>query len=85
MRYIIGKGLTTFNFPEVISFTTDYSYLKPKGSTCTIITQFYPVLLLNTAKNTREQGTTRDPFTIRVRVRAAYLSSVIVLMSLEAK
>jgi len=36
-------------------------------------------VLLNTAKNTR------DPIAIRVRVRAAYLSSVIVIMSLEAK
>jgi len=41
--------------------------------------------ILNTAKNAREQGTTRDPFAIRVRVRAACLSSVIVIMSLEAK
>jgi len=42
-------------------------------------------VLLNTAKNTREQGITKDPFAIRVRVRAAYLSSVIAIMSLEAK
>jgi len=33
------------------------------------------VLLINITKNTREQGTTRDPFAIRVRV--AYMSSVI--------
>jgi len=32
-------------------------------------------VLLNTAKNTR------DPFAIRIRVRAAYLSSVIVIMN----
>jgi len=37
-------------------------------------------VLLNTAKNTRDH---RDP--IAIRVRAAYLSSVIVIMSLEAK
>jgi len=36
-------------------------------------------VLLNTAKNTR------DPFAIRVRVRAACLSSVIAIVSLEAK
>jgi len=30
-------------------------------------------VLLNTAKNTREQGTTSGPIAIRVRVRAAYL------------
>jgi len=41
------------------------------------------LVLLNTAKNTREHGTTRDP--IAIRVRAAYLSSFIVIMSLEAK
>jgi len=36
-------------------------------------------VLLNTARNIR------DPFAIRVTVRAAYLSTVIVIMSLKAK
>jgi len=34
-------------------------------------------VLLNAAKNTREQGTTMDLSAIRIRARAAYLSSVI--------
>jgi len=38
----------------------------------------YPALL-NTAKNTR------DTFAVRVRVKVVYLSSVIVIMSFEAK
>jgi len=36
-------------------------------------------------KHRKEHKGTRDPFAIRVRVRAAYLSSVIAIMSLEAK
>jgi len=36
-------------------------------------------------KHCKEPKGTRDRFAIRVRVRAAYLSSVIVAMSLEAK
>jgi len=35
--------------------------------------------------NHKERKETMDPFSIRVRVRAAYLSSVIVIMILEAK
>jgi len=42
-----------------------------------LITNSKLSVLLNTAKNIREHETTRDPFAITVRVRAAYLSSVI--------
>jgi len=36
-------------------------------------------------KHRKEHKGIRDPFAIRVRVMAAYLSSVIVKMNLEAK
>jgi len=41
--------------------------------------------VLYPTKHRKEHKGTRDPFAIRVRVTSAYLSSVIVLMSLEAK
>jgi len=42
-------------------------------------------VLLNTAKNTHKGTRLGQHIAIRVRVRAAYLSSVIAIMSLEAK
>jgi len=41
--------------------------------------------LFGPTKYRKEHKETRDPFAIRVRVRVAYLSSVIAIMSLEAK
>jgi len=57
----------------VLKYSTFYDLIQHD-----LLYSNFPVLL-NTAKNTR------DLFAIRVRVRAAYLSSVIVIMSLGCK
>jgi len=43
------------------------------------------LIITGPTKHCKEHKGTRDPIAIRVRVRAAYLSSVIITMSLEAK
>jgi len=47
--------------------------------------QLYSLKRSGPTKHRKEHKETRDPFAIRVTVKAAYLSSVIVIMSLEAK
>jgi len=68
-----------------LRYIDDVSAVFDDDTSRTRFLDIFNSVQLNTAKNTREQGTTRDPIVIRVEVRAAYLCSVIVIMSLEAK